>query len=170
MEEVLFHEVIKDPPTKYVFVQKKIKLDKNGQIKKDAVYYLTANLFYDGTHWAIKNKVVSFAKDWIIWHLKKVPKIEKCRIEITYHHPTDTFDLDNKVYFWIKIILDLLKTPTSAQIIKAQEYNNPIKTLSVLDDDTVRFVDGIDMKYKRGESAIELKIIGRHKQEQQSLF
>jgi len=39
-----------------------------------------------------------------------------------------------------------------------------------LDDDTVIFVDGIDMKYKRGESAIELKIIGRHKQEQQSLF
>lgn len=168
--DTIYHVTISDPPTKYIIENKKKKVDKKGEIKKDAVYYLTANLFYDGTHWAIKSKVVNFAKDWIIWFLKDMPKIQKCDIEITYHHPTDTFDLDNKVYFWIKIILDLMKTPTSGQIKNAEKYSNDIKTIRTLPDDTVRFVDGINMRYKKGAPAIEIKINGRKQEEQTQLF
>ena len=168
--ELLFHVIINDPITKYVKANKKIKLDKKNRIIKEEVYYLTANIFYDGTHWAIKSKVVNYAKDWIIWFLKDIPKIEKCKLEITYHHNTDSFDLDNKVYFWAKIILDLMKTPTSKQIIKANEYNNPIKTLSVLKDDTVKYVDDIHMKYLRGSPAIEIRITGRREVKQEQLF
>lgn len=170
MEEVLFHGVIQDPPTKYVSKIKKPKPDKDGKIKTENVYYLTANLFYDGTHWSIKNKIVNFAKDWVIWFLKTIPKIEKCQIEITYHYPTDGFDLDNKLYFWTKIILDLFKTPSSKQMLLAQKYKNDIKTLRLLDDDTVRFVDKITMEYKKGAPALEIKVIGRKASVQNTLF
>lgn len=168
--ETLFHVVIKDPPTKYVMPNKKQKLDNDGQVKKDGVVYLTANAFYGGLHFAVRNKIVNYAKDWIFYFLTKMPKIQKCQIEITYHHTTDTFDLDNKVYFWTKIILDLMKTPTSKQIIQAAKYKNTIKSLNVLDDDNVKFIDKITMAYTKGESAIEIKITGTLKEEQQTLF
>lgn len=170
MDDVLFHAVLKDPPVKYVEVRKKIKLDKDGKIKKDNVYYLTANVFYNGTHFIIRSKIVNFAKDWLLWNLKKIPPIEKCKLEIIYHHPTDTFDLDNKAYFWTKMILDLLKTPSSRQIINSQRYSNEIKSLGVLKDDTVRYVDEIKMKYVRGESALEIKLTGRAENKQGNLF
>jgi hypothetical protein len=170
MDDILFHEMFRDPPTKYEKINKKIKLDSKGKLIEKDVNYLTANIFYDGTHWAIKSKVVNFAKEWMMQHIQEIPKIEKCKIEITYHFPTDNFDLDNKVYFWTKILLDLMKTPSSKQIINAEKYDNEIKTINVLKDDTVRFVDEINMKYKKGYPAIELKIIGRLEQTQQSLF
>ena len=170
MQEVLFHKIIYDPPTKYVTPNKKGKLDKEGKVKKDGVSYLTNNIFYGGVHFAVRNKIVLFSKEWIVWFLKDIPKMRKCSVEITYHHPTDTFDLDNKVGYWAKIILDLLKTPTQKQIDKAIKYKNPIISLNVLDDDTVRYIDEIVMRYKKGESAIELKITGYSKEEQQTLF
>lgn len=168
--DTIYHVTISDPPTQYIVVNKRKKRDKEGKIIKDKVHYLTANIFYSGVHWQTQSIIVNFAKDWIMWFLKEMPKIQKCNIEITYHHPTDTFDLDNKCYFWIKIILDLMKTPTSTQILKALEYNNPIKTIRTLPDDTVRFVDGINMRYKKGAPAIEIKINGRKQEEQTQLF
>lgn len=169
MEEI-FHKVLRYPPTKWVNVRKKIKIDKDGNLKKEDTYYLTANLFYDGTHWAIKNKIMKFAKEWIVWQIKEVPELEKCRIKLVYHHPTDTFDLDNKLYFWVKVILDIMKTPSQKQILNAEEFKNPIITINSLKDDTVRFIDQIYMEYERGPAALELQITGRRASVQSSLF
>lgn len=169
-KELLFHKIIKEPLTKYVHVYKRPKTDNKGQIVTKKDYYLTANLFYDGTHWAIKSKIMNYVKQWFILYLKGIPKIEKCNIEITYHNKSDGFDLDNKVYFWTKVLLDIMKIPTSKQIINSQKYANKIYTINSLKDDTVRYVDEILMKYKKGATAIEIKIYGRKLDEQQQLF
>lgn len=168
--EVIFHEVLKNPPTKWILERKKIKLDENFQVVPDDTYYLTANLFYDGTHWAIKSKIMRFAKEWIVEHLRVIPELEKCRIHLTYHHHKDGFDLDNKLYFWAKVLLDILKTPSEKQLENAKEYGNEIITTNTLKDDTVRYVDGINMEYKRGATALEIKITGRRQDVQTALF
>lgn len=168
--ELLYHVIINDPPSRWVMPRKRKAFKDDGTEKKEDVYYLTANIFYGDTHWAIKGKIVNYAKDWIFPFLHAMPKMEKCQIGITYHCHTDGFDLDNKAYFWIKIILDLMKTPSSAQIIEAEKYKNPIKTVRALPDDTVRYVDQINMRYKKGSPAIELKVFGRLLNEQVTLF
>jgi len=171
MDEVIFHGMFPDPPTYYDKKNHKIKVNDKGVVIPYDRHYLTANLWYSADmHFSLKYKIIDFAKAWLMQYMANIPKIEKCQLTVTYHHPTDTFDLDNKVYFWTKLILDIMKTPTSKQIIKAQQYDNVIKTIESLKDDTVRFVDGINMKYKKGEAAIELKITGRLESTQQNLF
>lgn len=139
-------------------------------MKPDNVYYLTANLFYDGTHWAVKNKIMKFVKEWLLPHIQEIPKLEKAEICLTYYHTSEGFDLDNKLYFWVKVLLDIMKTPTSAQILKSQEYNNEIITINSLKDDSVRFVPKINMAFERGQTALEIKITGRLANVQETLF
>lgn len=169
--EKIYHVEIKDPPSKYTITNKRAKLDKKGNPylpKKD--YYLTANLFYDNTHWTVKSEIVNYVKEWIMPFLYQMPKIEKCYIELIYKHPTDTFDIDNKGYFWGKILLDLMKSPTTGQIKRSMNYSNGIKSLNVLQEDTVRFVTGVHYRYEKGEPALEIIIYGRTANEQKKLF
>lgn len=169
--EKIYHIVISDPPTKYTIKKKRAKLDKKGQpYLPESVHYLTANLFYDGTHWMIKSEIINYVKSWILPFLYQMPKIEKCRIKFIYHHNTDTFDLDNKAYFWVKVLLDIMKTPSTKQVMRSKNYSNGIKTVNALKDDTVRYVDGINMKYKKGTPALEIIIYGRKLDEQVELF
>lgn len=168
--ELLHEIIIENPPKKYTKKNKKIKLDTKGRVIPETHFYLTANVFYDGTHWALKNWVIGKAKRFLFDHLKGIPKMEKMRLEITYCDMTDTFDLDNKAYFWTKCILDILKTPTSDQILRARDFNNEILTVEAIHDDTVRYVDSILMQYRKDSPAIELKIFGRLAATQQSLF
>lgn len=169
MEQIL-HITIGDPPTKFIIPNKKGKLDKDGEVKKDTVIYLSNNVFYGGVHFSVRNKVVDYFKDWMFPFMQGMPKLDRCTIEITYHQPTDMFDLDNKVGFIAKILLDVLKTPSSKQIITAQKYKRSIVTLNVLPDDSVRYVDEIVMRYKKGASAIEIKICGIKNNDQGNLF
>ena len=167
----LAHFEIMDPPTKYVIQRKRPKQDKDGNLITQNTYYLTNNLFYGGTvHWAIQRKCINYAKDYIIHFLKTIPKMQKCRLEVIYHHTKDGFDLDNKVGFWVKMILDIMKTPSSKEILKAQKYKNKIKTIEVIPDDDAKYVDEITMKYKRGQHRIEVIVYGILKEEQTSLF
>lgn len=171
MDEVIFHAVFPDPPAYYDKKNHKIKCDDKGRVIEFDRHYLTANLWYSSDmHFSLKYKIIDFAKAWLMPHMAEIPKIEKCRIVVTYHHPSDAFDLDNKVYFWAKLILDIMKTPTSKQIIQAQKYDREIFTINSLIDDKVKFMNGINMKYKTGPAAIELKIKGRLESTQQSLF
>lgn len=169
--EQLFHIIIPNPPTKHTKKNVKIKLDAVGKVVPETTYYFTANLFYStDIHWATLQKIVGIAKSWVYKYLQEVPKLEKARIKITYHYPTDGFDLDNKAYFWTKIILDILKTPTSKQILRAEKFDNKIITVEAIPDDTVRYIDGIKLRYKKGAPALEIKIKGRKKDIQQTLF
>lgn len=166
----LAHFEILDPPTKYIVTSKK-KIDKKTGKLKTTTYYLTNNLFYGGTvHWATKRKVIDYAKNFIILFMCNIPKIEKCRLEVIYHSTKDSFDLDNKVGFWVKMILDIMKTPSSKEILQSLKYNNKIKTISCIPDDNCKHVDEISMKYKRGEHKIEIIIHGVLLNEQVKMF
>lgn len=161
--------IIMDPPTKYID-RKKTKIDpKTGKLKED-VYYLTANLFYSVLSYFMRYKIVNVIKAYLMPLLAGVPKLEKMRIHLIYYKPQDTFDLDNKGYFWIKMMLDLFKTPSNRQIKNANLKGKEIKTLNVLKDDTVRYIDDIRMSYERGPHRMVIKIYGILKKDELTLF
>jgi len=170
--EVLAHFEILDPPTKYVYKAKRKIEMKNGKPQlKEETYYLTANLFYGGNvHWSMVRKIINYSKDYLLLFFIDIPKMEKCRIELTYHHPNASYDLDNKLYFWNKVIQDLFTPPTKKEIKYAKKYNRPIKSIYVLDDDSVKYIDEINWKHKIGQHKLEVKLIGRPYVEQTILF
>ena len=116
----------------------KVVLGKN----KKSTYYLTANLFYSSVHFAIRKKVVDNVKQFLTPYLTDCPKLGKnLSISIGYQSPKKTkFDLDNKAFFWQKIICDLLQT------------------LEKVDDDNVDYIRQIHYFYSKGESKIILQI------------
>ena len=158
-----------DPPTKYID-RKKTKIDpKTGKLKED-VYYLTANLFYSVLSYFMRAKIVNEIKSYLMPKLSGVPKLKKMRLHLIYYKPQDTFDLDNKGYFWLKMMLDLFKTPSNRQLSNANKKGRQIKTLNVLKDDTVRYIDDIRMTYERGPHKIVLKIYGVLENDELKLF
>lgn len=172
--EVLFHIQINDPISKFVKPYKKPKIDQdNGKEVSEKVYYLNNNIFFGNSiHWATQYEIINFAKDWLMPFLMEVPKIEKCKIEIVYHHHKTNWDLDNKGAFWMKILLDLLKTPNQGQLDKADKYNNYVRSVDSLPDDTVQHVNGYKVDFERGAHCLEIKIIGYKQQfkKQETLF
>lgn len=162
--------MIPDPPSKLV-KEAKSKIDpKTGELKKQT-FYLSANLFMsEHLHFSSRNWIFKTCKNFLLIYCQGLPKLEKMRLVITYYRMNEGFDLDNKSYFWSKIFLDLLKTPTSKQIVKAEKYKNPIISLNILKDDTVRYLDDIHWKFEKGEHAIKFDIYGRLLDEQKKLF
>lgn len=156
--------IIKDPPTKYV---KRVTRRKAGSKKKglEDVYYLTANLFYSNdVHFSLRSDIVNNVKGFLHEYLKDVPKLDKMRLDIVYQRPTDNFDLDNKIYFWQKILLDLMKTPTDREVKKALRYKKEIKTLRIIKDDSVKYVPELNSKYIKGEHLIKISIYELNKE------
>ena len=169
--ETLVHIEIQDPPTYYDHGYKKPKYDEEKQklITKKR-YYLTNNIFFgNNTHWKIQYDIINYAKDWFQPFLSDTPKIRKCRIELTYYSENDTWDLDNKSSFWIKILLDLLKTPTQKQQLKARQNGKWIRSVEAIPDDTVKYINGISAFHAYGKHRMEIKIIER-KGSQTELF
>lgn len=168
--ELIKKITILDPPTKYV---KKVKRRKPGSKKKglEDVYYLTANLFYSNDiHFALRSEIVNAMKGFLFEYLEDLPKMEKMRLNIVYSRPSDNFDLDNKVYFWQKILLDLFKTPSRREKERAYRYKKIIKSLEVIPDDSCKYVDELNSKYIKGEHLIIIEVYGRLENEQQKLF
>lgn len=161
---------IADPPTKWVKVAK-TKIDpKTGVLKLDT-YYLTANIFYAGhLHYAVKSQIVNFSKNFLMPHMNNIPKLEKCRLKITYQRMDEGFDLDNKIYYWAKLFIDILKIPSDKQVINAFKKGYGVKTVNVLPDDTVRYLDEINMRYTKGKHMLIFEIYGRKTAEQQKLL
>lgn len=137
---------ILNPPTKYID-RRKTKIDeKTGKLKENT-YYLTANLFYASQNTFLTNKIVDVAKTFLYDYLKDIPKLSKLDIEIIYSKKEDSFDLDNKGYFWLKCILDLIKEPNKR---KTKKINiQTLKPLNIIEDDSCRFIQNISLKYKR---------------------
>lgn len=168
--EKLAHFEIMNPPSKYVQVRKN-KIDPDTGKLKETTHYLTYNLFFSqNVHWSVLRKIINYCKDFILPFFQHIPKMEKFHIHVIYYRPDDNFDLDNKVAFWLKIILDLMKTPSSKEIIKAQKYRSIIKTVEVIPDDSVRFIPKQTMEYKRGQHKMEIIIHGIKEEEQGKLF
>ena len=162
--------VIPDPPSKYVD-QAKRKIDPETGKLKEQTFYLSANLFFgDKIHYHQQKKVMDFAKNYLTMYFQGLPKLEKLRIKIIYERPDYGFDLDNKAYFWLKTLLDLLKQPTERQLLQAKKKGYKIITLGILTDDNVQVVDKIQWKFKPGPHKMTVKMKGRKLPEQRRLF
>lgn len=119
---------IKDPITKMVIGKK--------------TYYLTAQIFYAGVHFSVRKKIVDNCKWFLVAYFKMVPKyIVPIAITIEIHNKnTGVQDIDNKGYFWSKIILD--------QLVH----------MGKIADDNVKFVPKITYNYKYSDPMLVIKI------------
>jgi hypothetical protein len=112
-------------------------------------YYLTNNIFYGGVHWAIRKKLVEMCKLYLMSKISKRVSIREdkfpIQIEIIYHSPKHTFDIDNKAGYWLKVLLDL------------------IKQNGTVPDDNVKYISSIKSSYVRlpakSEDILEIVIV-----------
>lgn len=161
---------INDPPTKYIINKKRPKL-KDGKLITQDTYYLTANLFYShNLNYQVQRKITDYCKDILMVLSAPIPKLIKCRVVCIYQFPKGGFDLDNKAYFWLKLLFDIMKTPTSKQIINARNKGRKIKTMNVLKDDTVDYIDQFECKYAKGSPKLIFEIYGIRENEQKKLL
>lgn len=167
--ELIREIIFKDPPTKWTLNYKKEKFNSKGEKVTKQDFYLTANLFYaDRTSYHITSKIINECKEYLKDNIKYLPELDKMRLEIEYRH-TKEIDLDNKAYFWAKLLLDILKIPTQRQIDNAALKKKQIISLNVIHDDTTKFIDDIRMKFERGEHCMIIRIYGRLKEQQEKL-
>ena len=116
----------------------KVVLGKN----KTRTHYLTANLFYSSNHYQVRKQVVDKAKAFLRPFLEDCPELGKgSSISIGYQSNKNThFDLDNKAFFWQKVLLDLLKR------------------MGKIEDDNVKYVQQIHYFFQEGEPKIILQV------------
>jgi len=169
-ELVLIKEiVIENPPNKWTLYYKKEKFDSKGNLVTHQDFYLTANLFYsDRTSYHITSRIIQETKEYLYPFLKSLPELERLRTEMEFHNIKD-IDLDNRWFFWYKLILDILKTPTQKQIDRAVKYKKPIITTNTIYDDNTKSVSEFNCKFIKGENKIVFKIFGRVKNTQKEL-
>jgi len=161
--------VIPDPPHKWTNVYKKEKFDSKGNLVTHQDYYLTANLFYsDRSSFHITSKIIYETKEYLLPFLKGLPELEKMRTEMVFYNKKDV-DLDNRWFFFYKLILDILKTPTTRQIERALKYKKPIISTNTVYDDNTKYVGGFKCDFEKGENKIVFKIFGRVKNTQKEL-
>jgi len=165
---VLIKEIIiVNPPTFYQI--KKVKKSKEAGVDIFDKHYLTANLFYiQNVNYHTISKITYSCKQFLFDQIKMLPELEKMSLEIEYHH-IKHIDLDNKVYFWKKLLLDILKKPTKRQIDNAIKNKKPIITLNVIDDDDTKCFDSCTEKFVFSEHKMIFRIYGRVKSEQKEL-
>jgi hypothetical protein len=158
---------ILEPPTFYL-VLKKNESKKQGKNVYQK-YYLTANLFFNnGTSFFVISKIVQDCKLYLKEHIGYIPELEKMRLEIEYH-ANKHIDLDNKAYFWKKLFLDVLKTPTPKQIENSKKKNKLIITTNTIYDDTTKYVDEINEKFIFGGHKMIFRIYGRVLEKQKEI-
>ena len=161
--------IIVDPPTKFTLKFKKEKFDKDGKLITHQDFYLTGNLFYaDRTSYHITSKIINESKEFLYPHFARLPQLEKMKIEFEYHKTTH-IDLDNKTNYWLKLVLDILKTPSQRQINNAIKSKKPIITTNTILDDNTKCIDEINTKFVLAEHKMIFRIYGRVKSEQKEL-
>lgn len=161
--------VILNPPSKWTLVHKKPKYDKNRKLITHQDYYLTANLFYaDRSSFHTTSKIIKDVKLFLLPYLRGVPELEKMKTEMVFYNPKDV-DLDNRWFFFYKLILDILKTPTKRQRERAIELKNPVITTNTIYDDNTKYVGGFQCDFEKGENKIVFRIYGKVKPNQKEL-
>lgn len=139
--------------------------------KKEEVTYLTANLFTsDRIHFAVKRKIYDKCKTYLLEHLTDIPKLQSIEMDITYYDNGQQWDVDNRDFFWRKLIMDILKTPTEKQEERAMGYGREIITLRVLPDDNVKYYKGGKHYYGGRGDMMVIEMRGELQMEQQGLF
>lgn len=158
-----------DPPTKFTLLYKNPKFDKSGKRIMGQVFYLTNNLFYsDRTSYHITSKIIYETKEYLYPYLKSLPELEKIAIEFEYHS-LKHIDLDNKFGFFLKLILDILKTPTEKQVALSVKRKKPIITTNTIQDDNTKCIAKMSAEFILGEHKMVIRIFGKVKDEQKTL-
>ena len=156
--------VIENPPTFYQ-IKRKRDSEKLGYDVFDK-YYLTANLFFNNnTSFFVISKIVNDCKKMLVQKIGYLPELEKLRLEIEIK-ANKQIDLDNRSYFWRKLFLDVMKTPTAKQIQKANEKKREIITLNVIKDDDTKVITESYDKFTFGGDALIFRVYGRVKSKQ----
>lgn len=164
--ELIKEIVFVDPPTKYVLQYKKPKFDKDGNPIKKQDFYLTGNLFYaDRTSYHITSKIIQSCKRYLFENMPKLPELEKMNLEFEYHSMKH-IDLDNKISFWRKLFLDIVKTPTPRQIENAKSRKKEIITTNTIPDDNTKYHTKCSEEFFHGEHKMVIRIYGRVKSTQ----
>ncbi|QCW21912.1 hypothetical protein [Flavobacterium phage V186] len=167
--ELIKEIVFKDPPTKWTLHYKKEKFDKEGKRITHQDFYLTANLFYaDRTSYHLTSKIIYDFKNYLLPYLSNIPKLEKMKTEMIISKDKH-IDLDNTWFFYYKLILDILKTPTKRQLDNSLKKGKSIITTNTILDDNTKFVDEFNCKFIKGENKIVFKIYGEILLEQPKL-
>ena len=149
--------VFVDPPTKWTLAYKNPKYDKDGKMITHQDFYLTGNLFYsDRTSYHLTSKIIQESKEYLFKQMRGFPELEKIKIEFEYHHTKD-IDLDNKGNYWLKLFLDILKTPTQRQISNQKKV---IITTNTIIDDSTKYLNEINLKFFKGEHKMIFRIYG----------
>ena len=126
------------------------KITINNPLKSITVgkkkYYLTANIFYGGVHFSVRTKIVNQVKMYLKTYFKKgmIPELEEMRIEISFWTKTTSWDIDNKPFFWTKIILDMLKG-------------------DCIHEDNVKYIPSAQYTYEGKGDKMEIRISGKTK-------
>jgi len=161
--ELIKEIIIDNPPTKYID-RKKTKVDpKTGKLKENT-YYLTGNLFLNNQNYFIVSKIIRDTKNFLYDYFKDLPKLDKMRLEFVYTSNKSNFDLDNKGYFWQKVITDILKTPSTRQVINAMKKGKTIISCCIIEDDMVKYIPEFSWRYKKGPDSLIVKIYGIKKE------
>jgi len=162
--ELIKEIIIPRPPTFYQIKKVKKSLEAGHDVYDK--YYLTSNLFFNNnTSYHIISKIVQDCKIFLLPYLKGLPEIEKMKLEIEINRMKH-IDLDNVSYFWKKLFLDILKTPSKRQIDNSVKRNKNIITTNTIEDDTTKFVVEFSDKFNIGEDRLIFRIYGRVKSEQ----
>ena len=105
-------------------------------------HYLSGNLFYSNVHFAVRSKVVGTVKKFFFPFFVDCPKFTTpIGVSLTFQRIDGRkFDLDNKLYFYYKVLADLL-----------------VKMEKIPDDD-VSVVQQIIFNYRKGEPKLIVKI------------
>lgn len=106
-------------------------------------YYLTANIFYEGVHFAVRKKVVEMAKMYLRSEINpsRLPMMDKIKLTLEFHTMDQEWDLDNREFFWKKMVLDLIKK-------------------KCIPEDNVKHVVHFETKYKRAHECLIVRIDG----------
>lgn len=161
--------VILSPPTKFTIPYKKPKFDKDGKMITEQVFYLTSNLFYNNNlSYHIVSKIITETKRWMVGYMGGIPELELMSLEIIYRR-NKHIDLDNTSYFFRKLFMDILKTPTPKQILNANKKRKDIITTNTIPDDNTKHVRHYSETFELGEPCIIFKIYGRPKDTQQEM-
>lgn len=116
-------------------------------------YYLNANIFYSGVKPWVRSTIVDQCKKFLEPYFKACPLLDDgpyCS-QIVYCSDKD-IDLDNKCYFWRKIIHDLLCEK------RAKDNSPSIKLGKIKDDSTRFFMSNEDVFYSTSDTRMIFSI------------
>lgn len=153
------YRVVIPSPLEYIDITGK-RINKETGLPKTDRYYLTANIFYGGIHFTIQKIIVDNCKWFLSQYIKPCPILNDppYSIVLQYCSPKTNFDLDNKCYFWQKMISDMLAPPAPKKKSKIK-IDHPDRKLQ---SDSVKFIDCLGWEYYKTEETYLVLLILKH--------